>query len=136
LVVALVAIAVLLGLYGLLVSSQATMGAALVMAACLIGVVARIVQAHQHQTRLMKQLAQSRGRDNELLEAVKSLRPSEPIAPAQTPREERGAGEPSLRPEVPAGDTHLILVSDVPLYEGQGYKLISQEGPTAVVSRS
>lgn len=48
----LVALAVLVGVFGGLSLSQATMGAGLMAAACLLGILARMVQASHHQSEL------------------------------------------------------------------------------------
>lgn len=47
--IVLIVIAVLIAGYGFLSLSQATMGAGLIATACLVGILARIAQAHEYQ---------------------------------------------------------------------------------------
>ena len=52
----LIIVAVILGIAGLLFLSEATTGVGLIGLACLAGILARLIQAAEHQDRLEKRL--------------------------------------------------------------------------------
>ena len=61
-----VAFALLIGLVGIVVTSEATSGVGLIAFACLLGIFARMAQASAHASRLEKKAPKQKPTDNPL----------------------------------------------------------------------